>query len=340
MIVPRAARVAAAVACLTTLTALAACGGGGGGGQHGAQPSASPPGTGSTPGAPPINPLTGGAPSRNAAVAVKIDDTGNGRPQVGIDAADLVYVEQVEGGLTRLLAVYTTKLPTVEPVRSTRVGDPDLALQFGPIDYVASGGSDGELAPLDKSPLRSSIGDRGGPGFDRDPNRGAPFNLRADLAAIAAKLKGPRTKSIGLTWSRHIANTASGSGARVATTVGGTPVAFTWSGTRHRYVRMIDDTAQHAADGALISTPNVVVQACPVTTFMGDIDQGGNPAKVTHTVGRGKVSVFRDGKRIDGTWSRASTADGTHLTDPRGQPIALAPGGAWFVLVATGTPTS
>jgi hypothetical protein len=334
MIVSRAARVAAVAACVTAVTTLAACGGG----HHSAKPSSSAPGTtGATPSGPPINPLTGGAPSRNPAVAVKIDDTGNGRPQVGIDAADIVYIEQVEGGLTRLLAVYTTKLPTVEPVRSTRVGDPDLALQFGLIAYVASGGSQGELAPLDKSALRSAIGDRGAAGFDRDPDRSAPFNLRADLAAIAAKLKGPRTKSIGLTWSRQLANTAAGSGTRVATTVGGTPVAFTWSATRHRYVRMIDGTTQHAADGALISTPNVVVQACSVTTFTGDIDQDGNPAKVTHTVGRGKVSVFRDGKRVDGTWSRTSTSDGTHLTDAHGQPIALAPGGAWFVLVATGT---
>lgn len=335
MIMPRAARVAAVVACVA---ALAACGGG----HHAAKPSASASGPGTTgaPSGPPINPLTGGAPSRNSVVAVKIDDTGNGRPQAGIDAADIVYIEQVEGGLTRLLAVYTTKLPTVEPVRSTRVGDPDLALQFGSIDYVASGGSQGELAPLDKSSLRASIADRGAAGFDRDPDRDAPFNLRADLAAIAAKLKGPRAKSIGLTWSRQSANTASGSGARVATTVGGTPVAFTWSATRHRYVRMIDGTAQHAADGAPVSTPNVVVQACSVTTFTGDIDQDGNPAKVTHTVGHGKVSVFRDGKRIDGTWSRTSTRDGTHLTDTHGQPLNLSPGGAWFVLVATGTPVS
>lgn len=331
----RTARVATIVASVAALTALAACGGS----HHGKQQS-TPPSSASrtTPGAPPpINPLTGGAPSRNPAVAVKIDDTGNGRPQLGIDAADIVYIEQVEGGLTRLLAVYTTKLPTVEPVRSTRVGDPDLALQFGPIDYVASGGSHGELAPLDKSLLRSAIGDRGAAGFDRDPNRSAPFNLRADLAAIAAKLKGPRTKDIGLTWSAKLANTPSGSGARVATTVGGTPVTFTWSAARHRYVRTIDGTAQKAADGAFVETPNVVVQACPVTTFTGDIDQDGNPAKVTHTVGKGTVSVFRDGQRVDGSWSRASTGDGTHLVDAHGRPIALAPGGAWFVLVATGT---
>src|SRR5580700_5617038 len=50
-----------------------------------------------------VNPLTGlGAPSNNPFVSVKIDDTENGRPQVNIDLANIVYIEQVEGGLTRL----------------------------------------------------------------------------------------------------------------------------------------------------------------------------------------------------------------------------------------------
>jgi hypothetical protein len=48
--------------------------------------------------------------------------------------------------------------------------------------------------------------------------------------------------------------------------------------------------------------------------------------------------VFRNGRRIDGTWRRSAIGDGTHLVDAQGKPIALAPGGAWFVLVATGTP--
>ena len=42
--------------------------------------------------------------------------------------------------------------------------------------------------------------------------------------------------------------------------------------------------------------------------------------------------------RIDGTWSRASLTGGTTLTAASGTPIALNPGGAWVVLVATGTP--
>jgi Protein of unknown function (DUF3048) N-terminal domain len=53
------------------------------------------------------NPLTGvGAPPKGPVIGVKIDDTANGRPQLGVDKADIVYVEQAEGGLTRLLAVF------------------------------------------------------------------------------------------------------------------------------------------------------------------------------------------------------------------------------------------
>jgi len=285
-----------------------------------------------------VNPLTGGPLSDNQVVAVKIDDTAAGRPLVGIDKADIVYVLQVEGGLTRLLAIYNSVLPTVEPVRSTRVGDPEIALQYGPIDYVASGGSAGELAPLDRSSLREDINDRGGPGFGRDASRPEPYNLSADLAAIAGRLKGPTGKSVGLVWSSRLVNPGSRPGAAVRTIVGGTPVAFDWSASMHRYARLIDGAVQHAADAATIATPNVIVQFCRVTPYPEDIDSAGNPAMVTTTIGSGKVSVFRDGRRIDGTWSRSSVHDGTHLSDVHGNPIALAPGGAWFVMVAVGTP--
>lgn len=284
-----------------------------------------------------INPFTGGKPSGHSVVAVKIEDTGQGRPQLGIDKADIVYIEQVEGGLTRLLAIYNTTLPTVEAVRSTRANDPELAIQFGPIAYVASGGSRAELKPLDRSKLRSDINDRGGPGFARDGNRAIPNNLRANLSVIAAKLKGPGAKDIGLTFSTALRN-ASTVDTAIRTQVGGTPVGFNWNAAAHRYVRLIDGSVQHTADGKVIATPNVVVQFCKSTVYPADRDVLGNPAQYTHTVGAGRVSVYRNGRRINGTWTRSSLADGTHLKAAGGKPIALAPGGVWFVLVATGAP--
>ncbi|MDT4936545.1 MAG: hypothetical protein QOG80_216 [Pseudonocardiales bacterium] len=287
-----------------------------------------------------VNPFTGGTPSRNGVVAVKIDDTANGRPQVNIDRANIVYVEQVEGGLTRLVAVYNTSLPTVEAVRSVRANDPELLAQYGPIAFAASGGAPNPLFVLDHSSLKTSINDRGGPGFARDGSRGAPYNLTANLAQVGSALHAPRGKDIGLVWSAAAAKAAVKKplGMSVRTYVGATPVQFDWNPGLKKYVRLIGGVPQHAADGAYVSTPNVIVQFCDVTPYPQDVDVMGNVAKFTHSIGKGRAVVFRNGHRIEGRWTRSSANNGTHFTSLAGNPISLSPGGAWVLLVATGAP--
>ena len=105
-------------------------------------------------------------------------------------------------------------------------------------------------------------------------------------------------------------------------------------------MRVIDGARQTAADGAAVSTPNVVIQYCDVRVNPGDVDVVGNVSKYTHSVGHGPVAVFRDGREIVGTWSRPTSAAGTTLRTAQGKPIALKPGGAWILLVAKGTPLS
>lgn len=271
-------------------------------------------------------------------IAVKVDDTAGARPQVGLDRADIVFVEQVEGGLTRLVAVFSSHLPSrVGPVRSTRNDDPQIVAQFGPIIYVASGGDRVEYRPLDRSDLRAVIEGRGGPGFSRDPHRPVPLNLFVNLVRVARKVHGPPARSIGLHWSGTVANPA-GNGTLVRTKVGDTPVVFRWQAHIHRYLRYFDGHVDKLADGVPVSTPNVIVQFVHGHTFRADIDPAGNPAWYQNTVGSGKVVVFRDGRRITGHWQRPTAADGTQLSDQHGNPITLAPGGAWFILANKGTP--
>jgi hypothetical protein len=329
------------VALLTGVFALAGCTGSSGGGTTSSSPHSGSSRSGpssSAPHTPEINPLTGKASSKHPVIAVKIEDTALGRPQVGTNKADIVYVEAVEGGLTRLMAIFNTNLPHVEPVRSVRPSDPELALQFGHIIFVASGGSPAGIAPLNKSPLHKLIGDDGGPEFSRDPNRAAPENEVVNLGTVAKKVKGPTAKSVGLTWSAKKPAGQTTSGGLVQTQVGGTAVTFRWNAKTHRYVRVIDGAVQHTANGDVISTPNVIVQFCQVTTYAKDTDVNGNPAQYTHTVGSGRAVVFRDGRRIEGTWSRKSVNDGTTLKTKNGKTIPLSPGGAWFVLAKTGAP--
>jgi hypothetical protein len=288
-----------------------------------------------------MNPLTGiGAPPKGPVIGVKIDDTGNGRPQRGIDRADIVYIEQAEGGLTRLLAVFATHKPVVEAVRSVRASDPELLTQYGPIALVASGGGGDSLPTLHKSILHGVINDAGGPGFSRDGGRGAPYNLTSNLSQVSRAIHSGGSRDIGFDWKAKPGLGATPKASSVHTVVGGTPVTFDWSPKLGRYVRVIDGSQQHAASGALISTPNVIVQYCSVSVNRGDVDVTGNPSQYTHSVGHGRVAVFRNGHRIEGTWSRLAKSTGTKLLDKHHKPIMLAPGGAWVVLVANGAPLS
>ena len=73
-------------------------------------------------------------------LAVKIDDTNMAHPQIGLEDADVVYIEQVEGGLTRIAAVFSSKIPAViGPVRSARISDIEILEQFGRVAFAYSG---------------------------------------------------------------------------------------------------------------------------------------------------------------------------------------------------------
>jgi hypothetical protein len=285
-----------------------------------------------------VNPLTGiGKPPTGPILGVKIDDTAHGRPAVGLDKADVVYIEEAEAGLTRMLAVFGTHKPVVEPVRSVRASDAELLVQYGRISLVASGGGHDALPRLDASPIKGIINDRGAPGFSRDGNRAAPYNLRADLARMSARARTAGSRAIGFSWARTDPRLkAAPAAASVRTVVGSTPVTFQWQARLGKYVRTIGGTGLRAANGAPLATPNVLVQLCTVTNNYGDIDVNHNPSRYTHTVGSGRVVLFRNAHRIEGRWSRASAAAPTKFTDLKGKPLLLAPGGAYVVLVSKG----
>jgi hypothetical protein len=338
--------VAATIAAGTLLT-VAGCGGGGGS-HPSSTPTPTPPSTSGKPHGPaPKNPFTGiGAVPTSPTIAVKIDDTDAGRPQVNIDKADIVYIEAVEGGLTRLAAIFGTYKPTkVGYVRSTRPSDPDLLLQFGKITEAYSGGAHDSLPRVRRSGITSWSNDAGAPYYSRSPhaNDHGYINLVLNVAAVAKKVHTPRPKSIGWTFSASTAGLPVRPGARMVTEVTGsythgTRVEFRYLPRIGKYVRYINGVAQRAADGSLVTATNVIVQSCRIVAHPQDRDVLGNPSQFTFTVGSGQVSVFRQGKRVDGTWSRPKLSDGTQLRTSAGKSLPLAPGNTWVVLIRKGVP--
>src|SRR5437588_293483 len=93
-----------------------------------------------------LNPLTGVvsyAPQpwqQRRPLVIKVGNSANERPQSGLDRADVIYEELVEGGVTRFFSVFlTNQSPRVGPVRSVRTVDPLLAEPLGAL-FAYSGG--------------------------------------------------------------------------------------------------------------------------------------------------------------------------------------------------------
>src|SRR5207302_1801352 len=84
-----------------------------------------------------------------------------------------------------------------------------------------------------------------------------------------------------------------------------------------------------AANGAWIMAKNIVIIRTDVWVTNVVDDAGGAPSLDMRMTGSGPASIFRDGFRQDGTWSRANLIDPFVFTNFYGHKIYLAPGQTW-----------
>ncbi|MFK4145009.1 DUF3048 domain-containing protein [Streptomyces sp. NPDC004065] len=316
--------VGALLAALAALSpAMTGCTGGGGGPEDG---------RGASQGRSPASPAS---PGRTGPVlAVKIDNVRQARPQTGLDAADVVYTEQVEGGLTRLMALYATELPpVVGPVRSARESDLELLRQFDrPV--LAFSGAQSRLLPLiHAAPVAAESPDDRPDAYFRGTGRPAPHNLYLRPARLLASPPG----AAALTTGFHYGPAPSGGRAETARTVRypSARFTFTWSAARHGWRVAMDGTPALTADGTPVTASTVVVQHVRVRPS-GLHDSLGSHTPYTETVGSGKAEVLRDGRVHEATWKRPRAADGTELTAADGSRVDLARGQVWVVLTGDG----
>jgi hypothetical protein len=280
---------------------------------------------------PPVAPLTGlpdpsGASTKRCAVTVKIDNTRRTQPKHGVEFADVVYEEVVEGGITRLAAVFNSRGPQrVASVRSVRKTDQSLVTPLRGV-FVYSGGAPYAVESIETAPVVLIDETRAGNMMFRDERR-APYDLNVRLDQIYAKCKDPAPQPL----FSYRAAEATVIGDPVATArVGfrnGFAVTWTWDATSGTWKRAIFDKAETTADGTQFAPKNVVVMFAQYTG--GDSDGVGAEAQLT---GTGRLIVLTDGKAINGTWSRPDKTKPAQLLDAAGSTIKLTPGQTWVEL--------
>ncbi|MEO3888784.1 DUF3048 domain-containing protein [Nonomuraea sp. B5E05] len=267
-------------------------------------------------------------------LAVKIENTAAGKPQQGLKSADIVYVEQVEAGLTRIMAIFSSKLPSkVGPVRSARISDLHIAPQFGKPAFSYSG-AQSKMLPFIAEASLFDVGDTRNPGaYFRQPGRFAPYNLFANTKRLlAAAPKASKAKDIGFTFGDA---PAEGGVERKSYTVKWPAARFTfaWSEARKKWMIWQDGKKDVAAEGGQLGAPTVVIQYTKTERSQFH-DKNDSYTPLVHTTGKGKAIVLRDGKAYKANWERESEKDGTTFTTESGEPMNFAPGQVWVALAS------
>ncbi len=269
------------------------------------------------------NPLTGiGTAGR--VLAVKIDNVGIAQSQQrGLDGADVVYVVQVEGGLSRYLAVFDSSHPPgqVGPVRSARQTDIPILAAYGRVGFAYSGAIPGLLPDLHRANLRtitpataSDLFSNGGssPTYIRP---GQVFSRYHDLALA---------QDVGFRFGPRMA------GGTPVTSASAAMPAASFTFTR-------DGGGWHiAVDGhpTSLTTVNIIIQHVHVVPGKYTDHNAGHPDNEVFTVttGSGAADFYRDGRVWHGRWSKLTDTSPTRYT-VNGGPMLLAPGETYVILV-------
>ncbi len=289
----------------------------------------------------PVCPLTGlpapgGAVPQRSALAVKVDNYPTARPQTGLTAADVVFEEPVEGGITRYVAVFQCHgTASVGPVRSARNIDIGILGQLGQPLLVHVGGIQPVINNIVASPLKDfELGDYTTI-IQHPAGRYAPYDTYTSTTAVWHMRPTADTPPEPLfTYSRTVPSGTPVSSISVPFSFY-SPVNWRWDATKGVFLRYFKSTPDLLSNGVQNSATNVVVQF--VNVFYGpwlENTQGGLEVQANlYTNASGTALIFRNGEEVQARWSRSTLGQPTSFTTTSGTPIALEPGTTWVELV-------
>jgi hypothetical protein len=298
---------------------------------------------------PTVFPLTG-LPASSAtttgrpALSIKVENTPAARPQAGLDAADIVTEELVEGGITRFLATFQSRdAPLVGPVRSARPVDAALLRELGGGLFGYAGAAEGEIAPVRAYSTATLVGVEQAPqAYWRVPSRPAPHNLYTSTTRLyqaGERLGGNRPPPSPLFQFSELVPSEVPAARGIVVPFSPVPdyvVTWRWDAAARGYDRYQGGRPAMQADGGGIRATDVVVLSVKVGTIPGLVDSLGNPDPNVLVVGRGACWVLRDGRVLRGTWQRSSVGQAMRLVGSGGRTIPLHPGRTWIELQPVG----
>lgn len=301
--------------------------------------------------APDVYPLTGlpvndRATAERPALFVKIDNEPGAFPQAGLNDADLVYEEMVEGNYTRLLSVFQSRnADPLGPVRSVRPTDPQLVAPFGGL-FGYSGGTERFINLLRQTPGITDVGvGNVAAAYPRRSIHSIPHNqytaTQRLYEAAPPGLRPPPPFSPFLTPGQAFSPPGATPATKVTVPFGAITVTWDWDAAAGVWKRSHDGKPDVLENGEPETATTVIVQFVPYEPVPGATDSVGAQVVDAQLAGQqGEAWILANGQVFKGRWSKPELTSVIAYTDPGGQPVPIPPGRTWIELPPNGVPAT
>jgi hypothetical protein len=277
--------------------------------------------------------------SRRPVLVVKIDNAPMARPQIGLNQADVVFEEGVEGGITRFAALFHSEdSKPVGPVRSARSTDIRLISALRHPLFAYSGANATFQRYVHEAPLVDVGFDAHPDRYSRDSSRPSPYNLFSETGKLLDLAPDGAVPPPSLFAWRSPAAAASGPDARAVTHARVwwqahrlTEALWDWDSVAKGWRRTQNGEPHVDGAGKQVTPPNVIIQ---FVTYhdTGQVDSTGTAVPEADVIGEGDAWVLTGGMLIPCRWSKKSDSEITRYVDASGAPVQLAPGKTWVEL--------
>ncbi len=254
---------------------------------------------------------------------VVLDNSGPARPQAGLTEASVVYEFEVEGRVTRYLALFSVFPVKVGPIRSARTHSIQLALE-NRVHYIYASGSKDVRETIAATPgfknTNALFG--GSAAFHRSSDRRAPHNLYVNLARL-----GKESPSSIILIRPAFLEREGQPGSTVSLEYNSfTKIKYSYRPGTRDYLRYLNGQVHRDAAGKEVTARNIIIQYAPHY-----IDPQGRPTP--NLIGSGKIDFYSMGQHFTGTWRKDSAASPTRFHYSDGQPIEMVYGRTWIQIV-------
>ena len=273
-------------------------------------------------------------------LALKIDNAPTALPQQGLQDADIVFEELVEGGLTRFLAIFHSQIPaSVGPIRSGRSTDIPLLMPFDGALFGWSGSNWAFRKLLDTVAITDVGLYRNPSHYWRQTERIPPSNLWVRASQLFNKEAHDPHSSEPL-WPYELPEETTSAPSReikgVKVDWGSTKVEHLWDAARSGWARSQNDDPHVVLDlkgeQHELAPENLIIQFTKyVLTNEEDVNGARIPLGLV-SEGSGTALILKDGGLIEGRWIKANVTVHTDFFDNQGRLIAMSPGSTWVLL--------